>query len=193
MGQSVQLTLRGDETKPYTDRQCLRTFYDDEGHTASEIAAQFECDVMTVRKYLQAFGLSDADDCSLPAVSLYTGKQGYEHLYVDERHLRLHRVLIIAEYGLDARRATATCITVRGFRGITGSTHSGCSRISALTAAIMLVPRWQMIKRWMPISHQSRVTTCGSDKQPCSRSWTPTVQRATPSAALSRLWYSVYH
>jgi hypothetical protein len=80
----------------------LRTLYEDDGQTVAEIAAQFECDVITVSKYLQAFGLSDDDDSSLPAISFYTGKDGYEHVYVDQYHLRMHRVLIIAEDGLEA-------------------------------------------------------------------------------------------
>jgi hypothetical protein len=102
MNQSVQMTLRGEKTKPYTDRQRLRTLYEDDEHTPTEIATQFECDVTTVEKYLQAFGISDEDDSSLPGVSFYTGKDGYEHLYVDQHHIRFHRALVIAEDGLEA-------------------------------------------------------------------------------------------
>jgi hypothetical protein len=102
MRPSVQLTLTGEETKPYADRQRLRTLYDDEELSVAEIAARFECGATTVRSYMQAFGIDTDDDSPGTAVSLFTDKEGYEYIRVDHHYFRFHRLLMIAEHGLDA-------------------------------------------------------------------------------------------
>jgi hypothetical protein len=101
MGTSVQLTLTGKETKPYADKQRLRTLAEDKGMSATEIASHFECGATTVRSYLRAFGIG-CDDVPGAAVSLFTDKEGYEYVRVDHHYFRCHRLLMIAEHGLDA-------------------------------------------------------------------------------------------
>lgn len=98
MKQSEQLTLTGERTKPYLDKQRLQKLYNEENNTITEIATELDCSEATIRNYLRAFDLWGENG----AVSFYTGGNGYEHLHVDHHHFRVHRLLVIAEYGLDA-------------------------------------------------------------------------------------------
>jgi hypothetical protein len=100
MGISTQTTLTGDVTKPYADRQRLRTLYLEDEKSVKEIASQFDCSTSTIRNYIKGFGIGDGS--SGGAVSFYTNGDGYEYLRVDNHYLRFHRVLVIAEHGLDA-------------------------------------------------------------------------------------------
>lgn len=92
-----QTTLAGDPVEPHKDPELLRDLYED--HDAEEIADQCDCSIVTVQSYLRGFGITQPSD--KPAY-FQTRSDGYEYWTVDQHTVYVHRLVAVAEYGIEA-------------------------------------------------------------------------------------------
>lgn len=102
--------------KPYKDGELLHEEYVEKQKSTVQIAEELDCAPNTVRKYLKENGIEIRDRST--AVSLGHGGSQYEVPFgthengpevwwpsgsdADEKHVYVHRLVAVAEYGFDA-------------------------------------------------------------------------------------------
>ncbi|UPM45316.1 HNH endonuclease [Halocatena salina] len=97
--ENQQTTLAGDLTEPYRDRMLLYDLYETQEKTIPDIAEELDCSETTVRNYLRRFGILDP----LDSPAYYTTRpDGYDCWLVDGHTILVHRLVAVAEYGIDA-------------------------------------------------------------------------------------------
>lgn len=90
---------------PWRDREVLERLYYDEGLKQREIADKLDCDLWTVEMWCSRYDVGGRDNSDYAArrpASFYTERRGYEVVSDNHDRLRLHRLLAVAEYGVDA-------------------------------------------------------------------------------------------
>jgi hypothetical protein len=106
MAETVQVTLDGMSVqKPYTDEHLLRSLCEHD-FTLREMAEACECDATTVLHYLRRYGLTTGNEQagapSSASVPFGTRRDGYEYWKTGRRHVLVHRLVAVAEWGFDA-------------------------------------------------------------------------------------------
>lgn len=106
MAETEQVTLTGETVQPlYQDEQVLRSLCDDE-YTLREMAEACECDATTVLHYLRRYGLTTGNEQagkpSRSPVPFGTRRDGYESWKDGRRHVLVHRLVAVAEWGFAA-------------------------------------------------------------------------------------------
>lgn len=94
-----QTTLAGNTTKPYRDEDILEPLHRDDEKSVQEIADILDCTETTVRNYLKRFGITEPTES--PATHLIR-PDGYECWRVDGHTIYVHRLVAIAEWGIEA-------------------------------------------------------------------------------------------
>jgi len=91
-------------TKAWKDEEMLRAKYVDEGLDVSDIAREFGVDDGTILYWMREYNIPrrQGGDHSLPYASLSMTGEGYEMWCDGEDRVYVHRLLVVAEYGLDA-------------------------------------------------------------------------------------------
>lgn len=91
---------------PYADEGTLRELYHEQGLSLRQIADELDCHYTTVHQYMDEHGIDRRDANHHPESAAHatftTHTAGYE-LWVDEsKTVLVHRLVAVAEHGLDA-------------------------------------------------------------------------------------------
>lgn len=106
-GVSVHASATHEKNKPYTDAETLRDLYHGEQLSMREVAERLGTDVDRIDYWMDVHDIETRmSNTQQPHAGFRTDVDGYEvwRTYVNGSHLRVrvHRLLAVAEYGLDA-------------------------------------------------------------------------------------------
>lgn len=104
-------SLPGSEREhPWRDEELLRELYLDEGYSTEQMASGWDCGTTTIINWMDRYGIErrswrEAGKHSWgapPGCPLRTMKRGHEAWQASDRSFAVHRLLAVAEFGVDA-------------------------------------------------------------------------------------------
>lgn len=94
-----QTAIDGRLTEPHKDPDALEELYETYDGDTAAIADHCDCSRSTVRRYLRGLGVTTG----APGPAYFqTREDGYEYWSIDQYSIYVHRLVAIAEYGIDA-------------------------------------------------------------------------------------------